>query len=95
MRVGLSDRGKGDLRQIQSWIAYDNPMAALRVATRILQTVELLSDFPKLGRVWEDGSTRALVVPRLPYRIHYRLDEHAETVEVLTVIHTRRRPPRL
>lgn len=70
-------------------------MAALRVATRILQLIELLSDFPELGRKWEDGPTRALVVPRLPYRIHYRLDETAGTVTVITVVHTRRRPPRL
>lgn len=95
MKVALSDRAKRDLREIQSWIAYDNPMAALRVATRILQLIELLSDFPELGRKWEHGPTRALVVPRLPYRIHYRADDATDTVNVITIVHTRRRPPRL
>jgi addiction module RelE/StbE family toxin len=95
VKVALSDRAKRDLREIQSWIAYDNPMAALRVATRILQLIELLADFPQLGRKWEDGLTRAIVVPRLPYRIHYQVDDSAGTVNIITVVHTRRRPPTL
>lgn len=95
MRVGLSDRARRDLREIQSWIAYDNPAAAVNVAARILQVIELLGEYPRLGHEWEDGPTRALVVSRLPYRIHYRLDEAAGTLDVITIIHTRRRPPRI
>ena len=95
MRIVLSDRARRDLREIQSWIAYDNPTAAVNVAARILQVIELLGDFPRLGTEWEGGPTRALLVSRLPYRIHYGLDDAAETVNVITITHTRRLPPRL
>jgi hypothetical protein len=70
-------------------------MAALRVATRILQLIDLLPDFPELGRKWADGPSRALVVPRLPYRIHYPADGASDTVSVITIVLTRRRPPTL
>ena len=41
-----------------------------------------------------EGPTRALVVSGLPYRIHNRLNEAAGLVEIATVAHTSRRPPR-
>ena len=52
----------------------------------------MLADHPMLGRDW-DGRTRALTVSGLPYRIHYRIDESTETVEVVTVAHTSQKPP--
>ncbi|MFO1144646.1 MAG: type II toxin-antitoxin system RelE/ParE family toxin [Amaricoccus sp.] len=93
MRVVFSRRSVARLREIPSWIAYDNVTAAAQVVSRIRQCAELLSDHPKLGTVWRDGPTRALVVSGLPYRIHYRLDEAFGVVQIITVAHTSRRPP--
>ena len=93
MRVVFSDRAKLRLRQIQSYIAEDNPGAAERVVIRIRQTVEFLSDFPRIGRIWEDGATRALNVSGLPYRVHYRIDENAEVIQIITIAHTSRKSP--
>ena len=95
MKVVFSDRAKLRLRQIRRYIAEDNPVAAERVTIRIRQTVELLADFPRIGRVWEDGATRALNVSGLPYRIHYRIDEAAVIVQIITIAHTSRLMPRL
>ena len=95
MRVVFSDRAKLRLRQIHRYIAEDNPVAAERVAIRIRQTVELLVDFPRIGRIWEDGATRALPVSGLPYRVHYRIDEAMETVQIITIAHTSRKMTRL
>jgi len=95
MRVVFSDRAKLRLRQIRRYVAEDNPVAAERVAIRIRQTIELLADFPRIGRKWEGGATRALNVSSLPYRIHYRIDEAAETVQIITIAHTSRRMTRL
>ena len=83
------------LRQIHRYIAEDNPIAAERVASRIRQTVELLADFPRIGRIWEGGATRALNVSGLPYRVHYRIDEAATLVKIITIAHTSRKMPRL
>jgi plasmid stabilization system protein ParE len=81
-------------REIQAYIAYDNVTAALQVVSRIRQCAELLADHPKLGPVWMGGPTRALVVSGLPYRLHYRLNEAAGAVEIITVAHMSQRPPR-
>ncbi len=95
MKVVLSDRARLRLRQIHRYIAEDNLIAAERVAIRIRQTVELLADFPRIGRNWEDGATRALNVSGLPYRVHYSIDEAAETVQIITIAHTSRKMTRL
>jgi plasmid stabilization system protein ParE len=52
----------------------------------------MLADHPQLGVEW-DAPTRALAVSGLPYRIHYRIDESADVVEIITVAHTSRKPP--
>ena len=94
MRLIFTARAQRRLREIQAYTAYHNVAAADLVMHRIRQTAEMLSDHPRLGRKWR-GGTRALLVSGLPYRIHYRLDEAAGVVEVLTVAHTSQRPPRL
>ncbi len=95
MRVVFSGRAKLRLRQIRRYIAEDNPGAAERVSIRIRQTVEILADFPRIGRKWEGGTTRALNVSGLPYRVHYRIDEEAEVIQIITIAHTSRKMTRL
>lgn len=94
MKVVLSPRAVLRLREIQAYIAYDNVAAAVRVVSRIRQATEILADHPWLGPVWS-GHTRALLVTGLPYRVHYRIDESAELVEVITIVHTSQKPLRL
>ncbi|MEM9009793.1 MAG: type II toxin-antitoxin system RelE/ParE family toxin [Pseudomonadota bacterium] len=94
MRIVFAPRAIRRLREIQSYIALDNAGAAFRIAVRIRQTIELLADHPKLGRDW-DGRSRALLVSGLPYRVHYRIDEARQTVEIITIAHTSQLPPRL
>jgi len=65
--------------------------AAADVTSRILQSAEMLSTFPHLGRVF-DGEVRVLRVPGLPYSIYYETD--AEDVTILTVFHDKQRAPR-
>ena len=93
MRLVYTAQAYRDLDAIWLYIAKDNRRAADRVIARIRQSAEMLADHPKLGRVWESGATRALLVSGLPYRIPYRVSEDAATVEILTVWHTSRLPP--
>lgn len=94
MKVVFSPRAVQRLREIQAYIASDSATAAVKVLTRIRQSTELLADNPRLGSDW-DGRTRALVVSGLPYRIHYRIDETTDLVEVITVAHTSQLPRRI
>lgn len=94
MKLVFSPRALLRLREIQAYIAYDNVTAAANVVNRIRQSVEMLADHPKLGRK-HDAKTRALVVSGLPYCIYYRIDEAAETIEIITIAHTSQKPPLL
>ncbi len=93
MKVAFSPRALLRLREIQSYIAYDNVSAAARVVQRIRQSAEMLADYPQLGVSW-DARSRALVVSGTTYRLHYRINAKADTVEIITVAHTSHKPPR-
>ena len=94
MRLVISPRAARRLREIQAHIALEaNLQIALRVVLRIRQSAEMLTDFPMLAPVWDDGPTRALVVSGLPYRIHYRIK--GDVVDIITIAHTSQRPPKL
>ncbi len=60
---------------------------------RIVQTAMMFGQFPLLGRAGQVGGTREFSVVGLPYLIVYALAADGD-VDVLTVMHTRRRYPR-
>ena len=63
-----------DLGGIFDHILADNPEAALRVVDTIRQTVQMLIEYPYLGRSGRVADTRELVIPGTPSghgRSHY------------------------
>jgi toxin ParE1/3/4 len=74
-----------------SFIAQDDPAAAQLVVQRVLAAVAMLAHQPHLGRPGRVPNTRELVVVNTRYIVPYRV--RGETVEVLRVFHTSRRPP--
>jgi plasmid stabilization system protein ParE len=93
MKVLITARAESDLRQIQSYIAFDNITSARRVVEALRREIDALAVRGGAGRFWEGGLTRVVSVPKYRYRIHYELDEATETITVLTVWHTSRLPP--
>jgi len=92
LKVNFTPQARDDLIAIRDWIAQDNERAAERVVSRIIQIAMMFGQFPKLGRVGEIAGTRVFVVPGLPYRVVYAILAEEE-IDVLTVLHTRRRYP--
>lgn len=92
MKVVFTDLSRARLHEIQADIAPHHARAAVRVVDRIIYAAEMLQDHPMLGPRWLGGPTRALAVPGLPYRIHYRV--RADVVEVFTIVHTSQKPQR-
>lgn len=92
MRVSFTPQARDDLQAIRNWIAEDNPVAADRVVTRIIQTAMMFGQFPMLGRAGQVADTREFSVTGLPYLIVYRIASESE-IDVLTVLHTRRKYP--
>jgi toxin ParE1/3/4 len=80
-----------DLEAIGNYIAQDNPAAAAKIITRILDRTDQLTTLPRIGRIGRVAGTRELVVPQTPFLVAYRL--LGEQIEVLAVIHGARRWP--
>ena len=90
--VRWTETAASDLESIRDYIRRDSPIMAQLVATRLYETVSLLSDYPAAGRVVperNDPLLRELVRP--PYRIVYELRDNV--VEILTVFHAARMFP--
>ena len=93
MTVVWSPRAVEHLTHLRSYIARDNPKAANRVATALLNAVELLAELPNLGRPGRVAGTREMVVPGTPYVIPYRI--RGDRLEVIAVFQGRQKWPKL
>jgi toxin ParE1/3/4 len=87
MKVVVREAAARDLDDIIDWISRDSPRAAAQVARRILARIERLA-IPGLARIGRPGlaeGTRELVEP--PYIIVYMVDEPADEIAVLAIVH--------
>jgi toxin ParE1/3/4 len=87
MRIVVREAAAGDLDEILDWISRDNPRAAAALVRRILARVERLAT-PGLSHMGRPGlveGTRELVEP--PYIIVYMVDEPADEIAVLAIVH--------
>lgn len=91
MIIVWSPRAIEHLAHIRSYIARDNPNAANRIASTLLDAVERLAKLPNLGRPGRVGGTRERVVPGTRYVIPYRL--RSDRLEVIAVFHGRQKWP--
>jgi len=94
MKLRYAERAIADLEAIQTYIAQHNPRASAAVGERIRNAIELLADFPRLGRA-RDNEVRVLPIVTNPYVVYYSVDEDADEVVILHVRHGRRRPPKM
>ena len=92
MSIIWSPRAIKHLAHLREYIAGDNPKAANRTATALLEAVERLAELPNLGRPGRVTGTRELVVPTTPYVVTYRL--RGDRLEVIAVFHGRQKWPK-
>jgi len=93
MKLRYTERAIADLEEIRSYIARDNPSAAVAVGNRIERAIGLLENFPHLGRPGRVGGTRVLQVARTPYAVYYKIDQSHDEVAIVHIRHGRRRVP--
>jgi plasmid stabilization system protein ParE len=91
MRVRWLRTALRNLDDEATFIAADDTMAATVVVQRVLDAVAMLGEQPGLGRPGRVLGTRELIVAKTRYIVPYRV--RGETVEILRVFHTSRRPP--
>ena len=90
MRLAWTRLALNDRKAIRSYIALDNPMAALALDELFAEKAGRLADHPGLGRPGRVNSTRELVVHQ-----HYLMiyDLANDQVRILRVLHTARQWP--
>jgi toxin ParE1/3/4 len=91
MRIRYTPRSLGDLQNIHSYIAQDNPPAADRVVGVIERRVDSLQHSPRLGYPSDDSTIRVLLAIPYPYRIYYPIAD--DEIEIVHIRHMARRPP--
>lgn len=89
LRLGWSPEAIEDIEAIASYIERDSPWYAKAVASKIVQTAEMIPAFPRIGRmVPEIGNPSIRERFSYSYRIIYRIE--TEEILVVAVIHGRR-----
>ncbi|MBQ1558495.1 MAG: type II toxin-antitoxin system RelE/ParE family toxin [Pseudomonas sp.] len=84
-RLALNDR-----QAIRSYIAQDNPIAALALDELFTEKASRLADHPGLGRPGRVSGTRELVVHQHDLMIYDLVNDQ---VRILRVLHTARQWP--
>ncbi len=87
MKIIVREAAAGDLDEILDWISRDSPRSATELVRRILARIDRLA-IPGLAHMGRPGlveGTRELVEP--PYIIIYMVDEPADEISVLAIVH--------
>jgi toxin ParE1/3/4 len=82
-----------DLERILDYIRADNPGAAERFGNALLDHVEILKTFPKMGVLVRKRSGVRKIL-HSPIRIYYRFHEDQGLVEILRFWHGARKEPK-
>jgi len=94
MRICYRRRAQLDLENIYEYIRNFNPNAAKEVVARIRSAIDRLGTFPHMGHVGRASGTFEWVVVGSPYIVVYEIDETAEQVEIIAVLHGAQRKTR-
>ena len=86
MKIEWTEPSISDLQHIRDYIAKDSEYFAARFIEKIIYRIDLLPDFPKMGRVVieaDDEGIRELIYQK--YRIMYQVEK--ERILILAIIH--------
>jgi plasmid stabilization system protein ParE len=93
LRLQYTQRALDDLAEIIGYIAEDDAEAASRFGGNLLDHVELLARFPRMGNIVpKRPDVRKLL--HSPIFVYYRLREKEGLIEVLHLRHAARKPPK-
>jgi len=90
-QVVIDRLAANDLQNIFDYIAERNPQGATNVLADITKTIDLLSDYPNLGRKVKLRSVRIKVTAKYRYRILYEVN--TEQITIRQVVHPSRNLP--
>lgn len=92
-RLLFTQRALADLAELISHIAEDDEDAASRFGDSLLDHIELLKRFPRMGGVIRKRA-RVHKLTHSPVAVYYQIREDKGLVEILHVRHSSRTEPR-
>jgi toxin ParE1/3/4 len=84
LEIVWSPLARSRLQEIRSYVAEDKPDAAGRLSARIAAVIEVLKDYPFLGRPGAEAGTRELVIGGTPYIVFYRIRGRRVTINTIS-----------
>ena len=90
MKLRFTERATQDLVDIADYVREHNPQAAIRVRDATLESLQILVQFPQIGRQQSVESVRKLVTRRYPYLVYDTTEEEAEEIVILAIQHPAR-----
>ena len=91
MKVRFTRPARDDLDGIFKYIAKDNPAAASRVVTHLIDRALALDQSPYQGREVDEPNARVIIVPRFRYFIFYTVE--GDEIHITHIRHTSRQRP--
>lgn len=92
MRLHLTPRAVADVEAIADYLKVRSPSGARRVRAAILEALQSIVDFPRIGTRQSIEGVRKFGTRKYPYLIYYSIDDAEGLIIVLTVQHGARRP---
>jgi addiction module RelE/StbE family toxin len=93
VKLRLTPRALRDLNEIADYIRERSAQGASSVRTAILNSLQLLTSHPELGRAQSIEQVRKLVTRRYGYIVYYSVDRASQEIAVLTIRHPSREQP--
>jgi toxin ParE1/3/4 len=94
LRLFFTEKALSDLSEIVRYIAADDPETASRFGEALLDHVDLLKQFPRMGNIVRRRSQIRKLV-HSPVIVYYQFQQDRQLIEVLHFWHGSRRPPKL
>jgi plasmid stabilization system protein ParE len=90
MKVRHTRRSRGDLVAILSYLEDRKPQGTRSVKRALKKAIELIGEYPNIGRPSGEQDTRVLPVGRYPYLIYWGVE--ADQVVIVHIRHAARKP---
>ncbi|MBX9825014.1 MAG: type II toxin-antitoxin system RelE/ParE family toxin [Xanthobacteraceae bacterium] len=90
MKVRYSARARADLAAILDYIDEKSPRGAWNVKRALQRTIELIGEYPHVGRSCGEQQARVVPVGRYPYLVYWTVEEGE--VWVVHIRHSARAP---
>jgi toxin ParE1/3/4 len=90
MKLQFTSRARADIEDIYNYLIQRSPSGTRNVLGAIYDSLKFIAEHPYGSEQTDNPEVRATVVRRYRYKIFYSIT--GETIEVLHVRHTSRRP---